>query len=176
MKKFYYLMMAMLMAMTTLSLTACGDDDEDGPDGGGGDIVGAWKANMMNYADDIEDFEEIKEYCESFESLFQFKKDHKFVSVTVLKYKKSVAEEYKDVPGFENPEIDIERGTYSVSGDKLTLIYTDEDGTTDREEVNFKVKGKTLTITYIDEEDGKPRSIKFSGISEKEIENYLKGK
>ena len=54
MKKIYYLMLAMLMAMTTLGLTACGDDEEDGPNGGGGDIVGTWKCNMLDYKDEID--------------------------------------------------------------------------------------------------------------------------
>lgn len=166
-------MMAMLMAMTTLSLTACGDDDEDGPDGGGGDIVGVWKANMLDYADDIEDYAEIKEYCKSFDAMFRFTKNGKFVSVTVFTYNQKGVDMLKDHYGFTNPEVDIEEGTYNVSGNKLTLFYDYGDGDVDREEVNFEVKGKTLTFKYIDEDDGKPRTVKFSAISEKEIEKYL---
>ena len=55
---------------------------------------------------------------------------------------------------------------YSISGNKLTMMYEDEDGKEDpedTEEAEISIKGKTLTITSKDEEydtelDGKKHS------------------
>ena len=172
MKKIYYLMLAMLMAMTTLGLTACGDDDEDGPNGGGGDIVGTWKCNMLDYKDEIEDYDEISEYTKSFDSYFKFEKDGHFTSVTVLYYTQQAVDRMKDYPGFENPVVDVDKGTYTVSGNKLAVNYFGDDE--DDNEVNFSVKGKTLTFSYIDEFDGKQRTIKFTKVNDNELDKYLK--
>ena len=138
-------MMAMLMAMTTLSLTACGDDDEDGPDGGSG-IEGTWKASYA-YEEDGMSVTEV-EYV-------QFNKGGTCVTVDVYTINK-------------REEVDVDYAKYSVSGNKLTIIYTDEDGTTEREECTFKIKGNTLTIYYeFDEED---ESFSFTRVKNSEIE------
>ncbi|MBR6046776.1 MAG: hypothetical protein IKP44_01625, partial [Bacteroidaceae bacterium] len=109
MKKFYYLMMAMLMAMTTLSLTACGDDEEDGPSGGGNDIEGTWKGNLTNDWYDEED----ADYIEKAEALIQFKKGGKYVSVTIIHYTKKGIEEIRQYePNFKNPQVEVDNGTY----------------------------------------------------------------
>ena len=164
MKKFYYLMMAMLMAMTTLSLTACGDEnEEDGPNGGGGDIVGTWKANLANTID-----EEDADYIEKAEALIQFKKGGKYVSVTIIHYTKKGLEEIRQYePNFKNPEVFPEDGEYSVNGNRLTTI--DSEG--ERDESTFSISGKKLTITYI--EDGQEVKTTFTRVDDKEINKYL---
>ena len=165
MKKFYYFMMAMLMAMTTLSLTACGDDDEeDGPNGGGGNIEGTWKGNLTNDWYDEED----ADYIEKAEALIQFKKGGKYVSVTIIHYTKKGIEEIRQYePNFKNPQVEVDNGTYSVNGNKLTTF--DSEG--ERDESTFSISGKKLTITYI--EDGQEVKMTFTRVDDKEINKYL---
>lgn len=163
-------MVAMLMAMTTLSLTACGDDDEDGPSGGGNDIVGTWKANLpLQELYDI--FEEESEYIDKAEALTQFKNNGTYVTVSIVTYNKVFTEMMKDEPWFVNPMIDIDRGTYKVNGNKLiTRSEYDDEG--EEEVADFSISGKTLTLGYVDE--GVKYSVKFSKVSDKDIEKYLK--
>ena len=170
MKKIYYLMVAMLMAMTTLSLTACGDDEEDGPSGGGNDIVGTWKANLpSDLLYEVFDEEEI-EYVDKAEVLIQFKNNETYVTASVVTYNKVFAELMKDNPYFTNPMVDIDRGTYRINGKKLiTRSEYDEDG--EEEVADFSISGKTMTFSYSD--DGVKYSMKFSKVSDKEIEKYL---
>lgn len=165
MKKIYYLMMAMLMAMTTLSLTACGDDDEeDGPNGGGGNIEGTWKGNLTNDWYDEED----ADYIEKAEALIQFKKGGKYVSVTIIHYTKKGIEEIRQYePNFKNPQVEVDNGTYSVNGNKLTTF--DSEG--ERDESTFSISGKKLTITYI--EDGQEVKMTLTRVDDKEINKYL---
>ena len=164
MKKIYYLMVAMLMAMTTLSLTACGDEnEEDGPNGGDGNIVGTWKANLTNTID-----EKDADYIEKVEALIQFKKGGKYVSVTIIHYTKKGIEEIRQYePNFKNPQVEVDNGTYSVNGNKLTTF--DSEG--ERDESTFSISGKKLTITYI--EDGQEVKMTLTRVDDKEINKYL---
>ena len=72
MKKYYFLLMAMLMAVMTFGLTACGNEDNDEPDGG--DIVGTWSGKTSEEWLDLFDF-----MYAGGEQLIQFKKDGTFI-------------------------------------------------------------------------------------------------
>ena len=63
MKKCYYFLMVMMMALVSVGFAACGDDDE--PEGS--DIVGTWALDDSGYGAGV--------------ILFQFTKDGKFYEV-----------------------------------------------------------------------------------------------
>ncbi len=117
-----FVVMAMFVALLSLSLTACSDDDDDKNDSvvtPGGDkddekkpaYVGTWKCTY--------------EYGST---TITFNADGTFVEV--------------DDDGGETY---VERGRYTVNGNKMTLIWEDEGG--DSETCTYRVSGNTLTVT-----------------------------
>jgi len=155
---FYYLFVAMMMAVFTTGLTACGDDSDE-PEGG--DIVGTWSSDLgqeiINAMDGI---------YSSGEDLIQFKEDGTYVEVSVLNFTKEWADFCADDEDFKNPEIEIDRGTYTISGNTLTLYYS--DGTKEVCTVNIKGKSMTVTTTY-----GLIISTTFTKVSDSVINKYL---
>lgn len=122
MKKFLFLSMAMIMAILSLGLTACGDDDKDEPSGANADLVGTWK--MTGSEDGF-----------SYISLVQFTKDGKFYNVEVSEYNGEV-------------ETDISRGTYTVKGDVITITAKDDGyDEVDTYSVKYQIKGKQLIVS-----------------------------
>ena len=116
MKKCYYLLMVMLMALVSVGVTACGDDDEPN----GSDIVGTWA-----YTSNMDG---------GFAILLQFTKDGKFhhvINSTLV----SPSPGTYTVSGhqlFLTYNFETETSTvkydYSVQGDKLMLYTPDGDG------------------------------------------------
>ena len=149
----------MMMAVMTLGLTACGNDDDDEPDGG--DIVGTWSCDLSREMIDAMD-----DIYSGGEDLMQFKKDGTYVEVSVLNFTKEWADMFADDDDFQNPEIEIDRGTYTVSGDKLTLYYSDGE----KEVCTYKIKGKTMTVTTT---YGLVFGMTFTRVSDSKIEKYL---
>ena len=158
MKKYYYLLVAMLMAVTTLGLTACGDDNDE-PDSG--DIVGTWSCDLSR-----EMIEAMDDIYTSGEDLIQFRNDGTFVEVSVLYFTNEWAEMFSDDEDFQNPEVLIDRGTYTISGDQLTMFYGDGE----KEVCTYKVKGKSLTVTST---YGIVIGMTFTRVSDSRIEKYL---
>ena len=70
-------------------------------------------------------------------------------------------------PNFKNPQVEVDNGTYSVNGNKLTTF--DSEG--ERDESTFSISGKKLTITYI--EDGQEVKMTLTRVDDKEINKYL---
>lgn len=133
MKKFYYLLMVMLMGLVSVGFAACGNDDDEPKSP---DIVGTWQ---FKYSEGM--------------ILLQFTKDGKFNEVDIVS-EEGVADLF------------IYHGTYSVSGDKLTVtyIYQYESETN---EYAYQVKGDRLTITTVEGSDT------FTRVKDSVIEQYL---
>ena len=119
MKKFLFLSMAMIMAILSLGLTACGDD-KDEPEGTNADLVGTWKMTGT-------------EGGYSYTSYVQFTKDGKFNNVEIY------TEDGET-------EVEVVKGTYTVNGDVIT-ITENYDGEVDTYSVRFQIKGKQLIVS-----------------------------
>ena len=145
--------------MMAAGLTACGNDSNDEPEGG--DIVGTWSNDLgqeiINVMDDI---------YSSGEDLIQFRNDGTYVEVSVLHFTKDWADLFADDEDFKNPEIEIERGTYTVSGDKLTLYHSDGG----KDVCTVSIKGKSMTVTTT---IGLIISGTFTKVSDSVINKYL---
>ena len=115
MKKFYYLLMVLLLAVATVGLTACGDDEP-----GTYDLVGTWQ---MTY--------------DSGETLIQFTPNGAFheVDISTFSGKTEINVDHgyyrlsgnkviivfdDDIDGSDTVEC-----TYSVKSDKITFYSTD---------------------------------------------------
>ena len=139
MKKYYYLLMVMFLAVLSVGFASCGDDEDEPKNSS---IVGTWQIKA------VDDFG-------TYESLIQFTKNGKWHSVDIYT---------------ENgeTEVEVEHGTYSISGDKLYITYTD-DGEDFTETVTYAVKGDKLTLTYMDY----PVGIIYARVKDSVIEKYL---
>lgn len=111
MKKFYYLLIAMLMALATVGLTACGDDEPYGYD-----LVGTWQ---MVY--------------DSGETLIQFTENGAFheVGITTINGKTEIyvdhgfyrvsGNQLTIVYDDDNDGSDTIECTYSIRGNEITF-------------------------------------------------------
>ena len=136
MKKCYYFLMVMLMALVSVGFAACGDDDEPKS----ADIVGTWAFDNTDLIG-------------AGVTLFQFTKDGKFYEVD-----RSMV--------YGEDGVEVYHGTYTVSGDKLTVTYIFQYET-ETIECTYQVKGNKLTITN----DGHTST--FIRVDDSVIEPYL---
>ncbi len=122
-KKYYFALMVMLLALLTVGLTACSNDDEPK----GTDIVGTWQ---YNHPDD-------EEY-DDYDLYYQFTKDGKFHQVW-----KDHAEYY-----YGRPSVIVYHGTYTVSGKKLIVTYDSfpDDGYAEPSGCEYSVQGDKLML------------------------------
>ena len=138
MKKCYFALMVMLLALVSVGFAACGDDDEPK----NSEIVGTWQQKIVGIGDGTDMI------------LLQFTKDGKYhqANTRIVSFDKVV----------------VYHGTYTVSGNKLTVtyIYTYE---TETVKCTYQVKGDKLTITT---EDGDGAST-FIRVEDSVIEPYL---
>ena len=65
-------------------------------------------------------------------------------------------------------EVEVEHGTYTVSGNKMTVTYS-EDGVTINEKFTFEVNGNKLTLTS----DELPVAVIYDRVKDSVIEPYL---
>ena len=140
MKKFYLFLSVMLLTLVSVGFVSCGDDKDEPKSA---DIVGTWQAKVI-----VED-------GESVENLVQFTKDGKWNSVEIYE-------------GEVGVEVEVEHGTYTVSGNKLTVTVT-EDGVTVNEKLTFEVKGDKLMLTS----DELPIAVIYVRVKDSVIEKYL---
>ena len=139
MKKFSYFLTVMLLALVSFGVTSCGDDKDEPKSN---DLVGTWQCKAVT--DDA-----------AIENLVQFTKDGKWNSVEIVTDEIGVS-------------VEVEKGTYTVSGNKINVSYT-EDGKTVTESVTFEVKSNKLMLTYED----MPVAITFDRVKDSVIQPYL---
>ena len=125
------------MAAVSVGLAACGDDNEPKTS----DIVGTWQRKVVGVGGGSDMI------------LLQFTKDGKYHEVNSYMV--------NDVD-----KVDIYHGTYSVSGDKLTVTYIFKYET-ETVECTYQVKDDKLTITN----DEGPNT--FTRVKDNTIEPYL---
>lgn len=133
----------MALAMLTifsLATTSCGNSD--GPSSGS--LIGTWKLDPT--LDDILGTMYVR-----------FNKDGTGLTVSVTtKYDPSTGEKTE-------PEVDVDKFTYTVDGDKITTIEGDGEVRT----AQYKVSGNTLTVT-------KFFAITYTRVKDSELDQYLK--
>ena len=118
-------MMAMLLALFTVGLTACSNDDEPK----GADIVGTWQ---YNHPDDEEN--------DDYDLYYQFTKDGKFHLVW---------KSHDESSGYGKRSFFVYHGTYTVSGKKLIITFDpDPKYNPDPEpsECEYSVQGDKLML------------------------------
>ena len=140
MKKFYLFLSVMLLTLVSVGFVSCGDDKDEPKSS---DLVGTWQLKAIDEDGAV------------FETLVQFTKNGQWNSVEI----------YND--GTEI-DIDVERGTYTVSGNKINVTYT-EDGHSVTETMTYEVKGDKLMLTYADF----PVAVTFVRVKDSVIEQYL---
>ena len=132
-----------MLTIFSLATISCGNSD--GPSSGS--IIGTWKMNLN--IDDILGANHLGYY--------RFNKDGTGLIVSVItKYDPSTGEKTE-------PEVDVEKFTYTVDGDKLTRIDGDGEVLTGQ----YKVSGNTLTLTKI-------FSVTYTRVEASELDQYLK--
>ena len=139
MKKFSYFLSVMLLTLVSFGVTSCGDDKDEPKSN---DLVGTWQ------------FKAVTEDA-AIENLVQFTKDGKWNSVEIVTDEVGVA-------------VEVEKGTYTVSGNKITVNAT-EDGHSVTETMTFEVKGNKLMLTYED----MPVAVTFVRVKDSVIQQYL---
>ena len=130
----------MFLALVSVSVTSCGDDKDEPVNS---DIVGTWQVKGID------------EDGEAYENLVQFTQNGKWHSVEIY---------YE----FDETDVDVEHGTYSVSGNKVIVTYTD-DGHSISQTFNYEVKGDKLMLSYLDY----PVVITYIRVNDSVIERYL---
>ena len=150
MKKQLFLLAAMLLAVMSISLTACGDDNDE--PGSGGDIVGTWECDISRTLID-----EMSDMYKSGDQLIQFRSDGTMVTVNAY----VLTDAWAAITG-EREEVEVEYGTYRISGDKLI--------SSDGETVKFKLQGNKLTLTPT---SGIILPFTFTRVSDSRINKYL---
>ena len=138
MKKLYFFLTVMLLTLVSVGVTSCGDDEPKS-----NDLVGTWQLQAVD------------EDGASYETLVQFTKDGKWNSVEIVTDEVGVA-------------VEVEKGTYTVSGNKITVNAT-EDGHSVTETMTFEVKGNKLMLTYED----MPVAVTFVRVKDSVIQQYL---
>ena len=145
--KFLFLLAVALMG---ISLTACGDDKDE--PGGGGDIVGTWECDISRTLID-----EMSDMYKSGDQLIQFRSDGTMVTVNAY----VLTDAWAAITG-EREEVEVEYGTYRISGDKLI--------SSDGETVKFKLQGNKLTLTPT---SGIILPFTFTRVSDSRINKYM---
>ena len=130
----------MFLALVSVSVTSCGDDKDEPVNS---DIVGTWQVKCID------------EDGEAYENLVQFTQNGKWHSVEIY---------YE----FDETDVDVEHGTYSVSGNKVIVTYTD-DGHSISQTFNYEVKGDKLMLSHLDY----PVVVTYIRVNDSVIERYL---
>lgn len=136
-----------MLAIFSLATISCGNSD--GPSSGS--LIGTWKMDL-----DLDDI-----FGANRAGYTRFHKDGTGLTVSVTtKYDPSTGEKTE-------PEVDVDKFTYTVDGDKLTTIEGDGEIITGK----YSVSGNTLTISNT---TGLIVSFTFTKVDDSELDQYLK--
>ena len=128
-----FLSILLILAMVVFLFTGCGKKDS----GGNTSLEGTWRINEENIGGEKLEYP-LDLVVMQMQPYFQFGKDNgykQFMKVTM--------------EGFSEVKIEAE-GSYTVTGNIITITYTGEDA--DVEHLEYKINGETLTLTAIEEE------------------------
>lgn len=153
MKQVKFLLLALVVALMGISLTACGDDNDEP---GGGSIVGTLEGDYLHGFESTNGQDGI---FESSKGYIKFNDDNTYISVSDIIY----TDEWVQTIGGDKYEIEIEHGTYKISGNTITI--TDSDQT--YSPATFSVKGNKLTIVTLG------LTFTFTRVSDSVINKYL---
>lgn len=153
MKQIKILFFTLAVALMGISLTACGDDNNEPS---GGSIVGTWEGDYLHWFDSANGQDG---FFESSKGYIKFNDDNTYISVSDIVY----TDEWVEIYGAQKHEVEIERGTYKISGNTITL--TDSDQT--YSPATFGVKGNKLTIVALG------LTFTFTRVSDSVINKYL---
>lgn len=122
MKKYFNLLVVVMIAAFSLTLTSCGDDDDDN-----GPLVGTWECTEIDEDGDV------------YYQTITFNKDNTFYT--------TLAESYNNQTYSKTLY-----GTYAISGDikkgaAITMNFIDEDGDTWTENGAVRVDGKKAYVS-----------------------------
>ena len=146
MKKYLYLLLIALCASMSFTLVSCKDDDDDKVSIGS--VVGTWKVDASDFASDFWD-SNIKSI-----GYTRFQEDGTYI---VLEY-------YKE-PGKE-AEIEVEYGTWSQSGETLTLKL---DGDT----MKLTILSMSKTSMVVATNTGLSLTVTYEKCLDSEMDQYL---
>ena len=156
MKKHLFLFGAIVLAVMGMTLTSCGDDNDEP---GGGDIVGTWEADTPWLSSPGGLYDEFYDYIKTYT---KFNKDNTYVSVTDM----ILTDEWVELTGEDKHQIEIDRGSYTISGNNLTTrSYYDETETS--LPCTYSIKGNKMTVKTLG------MTFTFTRVSDSMIEQYL---
>ena len=153
MKQIKILFFTLAVALMGISLTACGDDNDEP---GGGSIVGTWEGDFLHW---FESTNGQDGFYESSKGYIKFNDDNTYISVSDIVY----TDEWVEIYGVDKHEIEIEHGSYKISGNTITLADSDQTYSP----VTFSVKGNKLTIVTLG------LTFTFTRVSDSVINKYL---
>lgn len=156
MKKYFSILTAVILAVLTMSLTACGDDNDEPENTNPKALIGTWESVL---AQDL--IEAMDGIWESGEQLFQFRSDGTAISVNYY-----VLSDYMAELEGHKEETDIQYCTWEAKGDMIYVV--DEDGYTNQ--YKYTIKGDKLTLTLT---KGIEIPVTFKRVSDSRINKYL---
>ena len=162
-KVYTTVMLAAMIAVLSLGLTACGDDPVANPQ----DLVGTWECSIY-----LGDPTGRASYVQSAESLLQLRADGTFVAVNALNF----TAEYAAAHGGSTYSASIEHGKWHTKGQKIYLIAVeydldDREYDFDDEVARYSLNGNTLSLTATD--DGVSVQLKYAKVADSRINKYL---
>lgn len=157
-KQVKFLLLALVVALMGFSLASCGDDNDEPS---GGSIVGTWEGNYLHGFESTNGQDGI---FESSKGYIKFNDDNTYISVSDIIY----TDEWVQIFGGDKYEIEIEHGSYEISGNIITITkLADPEVPSLSLPFPFSVKGNKLTLVALGE------SFTFTRVSDSRINKYL---
>ena len=154
MKKYLLSFGALVLAVMGMTFASCGDDNDEPY--ASGSIVGTWELDD-HWFDSTGNYEG---FYESSKGYTKFNKDNTYVSVSDL----VLTDEWAEISGEQKHQIEIDRGTYSISGNKCTMnSYTEGESLP----FTFEVKGDKIKVIALG------LTFTFTRVSDSVINKYL---
>lgn len=156
MKQIKTLFLLLVVTLMSISLTACGDDNDEP---GGGDIVGTWEADYIDWFVGNGQSGVLESQSKVY---IRFYDDNTYISISDFVY----SDEWVEIFGVEKHEIEIDRGTYKITGNTISIQSTTDPESTSMP-ATFNVKGNKMTLIALG------LTLTFTRISDSVINKYL---